>query len=56
MVGLVPTIHVFLSELTEKGVDVRDKRGHDVKIFAIPKKGCGRTLGEGDPNSMNSNA
>jgi hypothetical protein len=30
MAGLAPAIHVLLTELRKKGVDARDKRGHDV--------------------------
>jgi hypothetical protein len=29
MAGLVPAIYVFLAEASKKGVDARDKRGHD---------------------------
>jgi hypothetical protein len=29
MVGLVPAIHVLLTEDEKKDVDGRDKRGHD---------------------------
>jgi len=29
MAGLVPAIHAFLPSLWKKGVDARDKRGHD---------------------------
>jgi hypothetical protein len=29
MAGLVPAIHVLLTERGKKDVDVRDKRGHD---------------------------
>jgi hypothetical protein len=29
MAGLVPAIHVFLAKDRKKGVDARDKRGHD---------------------------
>ncbi len=29
MAGLVPAIHVLPAERREKGVDARDKRGHD---------------------------
>ena len=29
MAGLVPAIHVLLSNATKKDVDARDKRGHD---------------------------
>jgi hypothetical protein len=31
MAGLVPAIHVFLHVVSEKGVDARDKRGHDAE-------------------------
>jgi hypothetical protein len=30
MAGLVPVIHVLLLKRRKKGVDARDKRGHDV--------------------------
>jgi hypothetical protein len=33
MAGLVPAIHVLRS--TPKGVDARDKRGHDDSVFAL---------------------
>jgi hypothetical protein len=29
MAGLVPAIHVFSPKARKKGVDARDKRGHD---------------------------
>jgi len=29
MAGLVPAIHVFDAMRSRKGVDARDKRGHD---------------------------
>jgi hypothetical protein len=29
MAGLVPAIHVLLTETRKKDVDARDKRGHD---------------------------
>jgi hypothetical protein len=29
MAGLVPAIHVLLCEVKKKGVDARDKPGHD---------------------------
>jgi hypothetical protein len=29
MAGLVPAIHACLAEFREKGMDARDKRGHD---------------------------
>ena len=31
MAGLVPAIHAVASEASKKGVDARDKRGHDGK-------------------------
>jgi hypothetical protein len=37
MAGLVPAIHVFLLKARKKGVDARDKRGHDAGVMA----GCG---------------
>jgi hypothetical protein len=37
MAGLVPAIHVFLLKARKKGVDARDKRGHDARVMA----GCG---------------
>jgi hypothetical protein len=37
MAGLVPAIHVLLLKARKKGVDARDKRGHDARVMA----GCG---------------
>jgi hypothetical protein len=34
MAGLVPAIHVLRAKASQKGVDARDKRGHDERQFS----------------------
>jgi hypothetical protein len=36
MAGLVPAIHVFLSDM-QKGVDARDKCGHDGRLKLVTR-------------------
>jgi hypothetical protein len=51
MAGLVPAVHVLLAESrAKKGVDARDKRGHDGvgKHVTRPTRGFPQALGEKD--------
>jgi hypothetical protein len=43
MAGLVPAIHVFFCRGDNKGVDARDKPGHDGTTISAKQKGPGKT-------------